>query len=77
VEIGGRPDQLLGDTEAEGEILQILRSCHHDDMGDSVVHDGDGSFLRDRFDSLGDLARLPASSGKLQQGLGVPQAQEA
>ncbi len=74
LKVGLGPDQLLGDAEAEREVLQVLGRGHHDGVGDAVVDHRDRDFLRHRLHPLRGLAVLPAPGGQLEQGLGVAQA---
>jgi hypothetical protein len=69
-----RGDELLGQAEAEGEVLEIGRRRHHHHMGNAVVHDGDRGFLHHRLGLLRLRVAIPADAGRLQQGARIPQA---
>ena len=66
-------DQLLGQAEAEGEVLQILRRGHHDDVRNAVVDHRDRNLLGDGLRMLHRAAILPAPRPELEQRAGVSQ----
>ena len=70
-QIGGRADQLLGQTEAEGEILQILGCGHHDDVGYLVVDQHHGRLFDEVLGPFGNLVGPPLPDRVFKQGRSV------
>ena len=77
LQVRGGPDELLGDAEAEREVLEIRRRGHHDDVGNAVVDDGHGRLLGHLLRSLLRPAPFPAAGGDLEQRRGVAEPTEA
>ena len=47
VKLAGALQDVFADAEPERELGNVLRRCHDDGVGDAVVHQGDGGFLRE------------------------------
>jgi hypothetical protein len=40
-ELGTISQNALAEAEAKGEVGEVGRRCHHDDVGDAVIGEGD------------------------------------
>ncbi|EEP68483.1 hypothetical protein GCWU000324_00379 [Kingella oralis ATCC 51147] len=63
VELAGALQDVFADAEPERELGNVLRGCHDDGVGDAVVHQGDGGFLREGVLDGGEVALLIACDG--------------
>src|SRR5262249_40346266 len=48
IDIVRRLDDILGQAEADGEVAQIQRGCHHHGVGRPIIGERDRHLLRDR-----------------------------